>query len=256
MKKVLFSEKFQKRLMDVCMYGIIICVLGFFTLRNRADMLEISPDSAYYLFIPVVPMVIYCYLYFASKLPVSRYYFFGEITKIDHRGFKIGNVLDDAHRRILWEDVKTVKLDEYKEYLEVYFKRGNLIQIRKDVDHFYKLLQEIPKEFTEFDLKETKRSFRNAKTCPCCGYIALVDDECVQCYHMTWDEEVDTDYPNAEVYLRHDQLKYFSTIDEDDPVEFYPEEEHYIFKFDRRWKPSVTEEEVIAYSKENEWGNY
>ncbi len=239
--------------MNVCMYGIVVCVLGFFTLRNRAELLGISPDVAYYLFVIAVPMIIYCYLYFASKLPVSRNYFFGEITRLNREGFRVGNILDDAPRKITWDKVTNVKFDSDHTYLEIYFERGNVISIRKDVDGFYNLLERIPARFTEFDFEHFKRIIRRASTCDCCGHIAYVDGTCLHCYYSSWDKEVYPEYLNAKTYLKEMQLEYFSTLEKDDPVIFYPVERDELYKFDSRWRPIVTEDEVLQYSKENEW---
>ena len=55
--------------------------------------------------------------------------------------------------------------------------------------------------------------------------------------------------------MKEEQLDWFSAMDKEKKVDFYFQEkaDDNVFELDKNWKPIVTEEEVIAYSKENCW---
>lgn len=254
MKRWLHSEKVQKRLLSISLYGIIICVFGFFVLRNDSNDLGI-PDGSEYWTLPLsIPFLVFLYYYYAAKLPITRDYYFGEITKLDGSGFTIGNILDEqASRRILWDQVTSVKFSSSYNYIEIYFKTGNVISIRKEVENWYELARQIPREFEEFEFEYLSNLTKTAELCDCCGHVAFLEDECRHCGYYAWDPEIWEQYPDEQSYLKAEQLQYFSTYEKGDPVEFYPEEQHPFFRLKRSWKPSVTEAEVLEYSKEHNW---
>ena len=88
--------------------------------------------------------------------------------------------------------------------------------------------------------------------CRTCGLKAVKDGECKECYSHDPSQELDEEYPNYEAYLREQQMERFSTFEKDEEFgDFKPESD--FFEVDPDWKPIVTKEEVLDFSKKEYW---
>ncbi|UXE68803.1 MAG: hypothetical protein KA713_09610 [Chryseotalea sp. WA131a] len=93
-------------------------------------------------------------------------------------------------------------------------------------------------------------------TCDICGFVSVDKQthECQMCVSKEWDDKMMTGYTDKEQYIKEEQLFWFSTESSGEKVNFYiPEGERNKNKFpkDGNWKPLVTDQEVIEYSRKN-----
>ncbi|MFM7853028.1 MAG: hypothetical protein ACKO96_14210 [Flammeovirgaceae bacterium] len=93
-------------------------------------------------------------------------------------------------------------------------------------------------------------------TCDICGFVSVDKQthECQMCVSKEWDDKMMTGYTGKEQYIKEEQLFWFSTESSGEKVNFYlPEGERNKNKFpkDENWKPLVTDQEVIEYSRKD-----
>jgi hypothetical protein len=98
------------------------------------------------------------------------------------------------------------------------------------------------------DLSSIQR--RHLTTCEICGYIARERDSsyCYNCYAAVFDSS-ETNEKKID-WIKNEQLFWFS-MDEKQPVDFYKPLYQSGFKKDLKWKPVVSEKDVLKYSKAN-----
>jgi len=94
------------------------------------------------------------------------------------------------------------------------------------------------------------------ETCDICGFVSVDKKtfECQICASEKWDDKRMTGYADKKQYVTEEQLFWFSTESSTEKVNFYlPGGERNDNKFpkDENWKPLVTENEVIEYSRKN-----
>lgn len=93
-------------------------------------------------------------------------------------------------------------------------------------------------------------------TCEVCGFVS-VDKKthvCQMCVSEKWDEQRMTGYADKQEYIEEEQLFWFATESATEKVNFHlPEGEKNKKQFlkDENWKPLVTEQEVIEYSRKD-----
>ncbi len=93
---------------------------------------------------------------------------------------------------------------------------------------------------------------RRSETCPVCGYITLQDNEetCGVCLvEFTQEQMQEAKYATMEEFLKREQISQFMPDSLGQPVEFFEPEELEGFRKDKKWKPSVTEQEVLVFQK-------
>jgi hypothetical protein len=93
-------------------------------------------------------------------------------------------------------------------------------------------------------------------TCDICGFVSVDKQthDCQMCVSKEWDDKMMTGYTDKEQYIKEEQLFWFSTESSGEKVNFYlPEGERNRNKFpkDENWKPLVTDQEVIEYSRKD-----
>jgi len=93
--------------------------------------------------------------------------------------------------------------------------------------------------------------------CMVCGFYAIPhpndpaaveDNSCRVCFSQEWNVTLGT---NEMDYLRECQLDHFATWDPEEKVVFYPKDVQY--RPVPHWKPWVTEQEVLEYSRKENW---
>ncbi|MFT5618149.1 MAG: hypothetical protein ACI85I_001380 [Arenicella sp.] len=150
--------------------------------------------------------------------------------------------------KVLWKEVNYCKLNSERNLIIEPIGNSKII-ISKSSINWLSLLKQIPqsKQIDPQIPDYLAETFSDLKTCQVCGYIAYKNSECLNCRTKKFDKVFETEIE----YMKEEQLDWFSAMDKEKKVDFYSEEENTVFKLDQNWKPIVTEEEVIAFSKEN-----
>ncbi len=177
------------------------------------------------------------------------------VKEISPTGFKVFKLDDQSTALHQWRDISQVVL---KNETDLVFKFQNNKEkvFATSTIGYYNLLKNIPQEkLLESNIKKYQQTtFENLRTCPTCGYIAYKKTNCLSCRTDSFETAMYVDQMNKAEYLKEKQLEYFCTEVKGEPVEFYPKKkEDDIFEFDKNWKPIVTKEEVIEFSKQEYW---
>ena len=201
-------------------------------------------------------------LTFGSGIGKIRY-----IEKVNDLGFRIRTLNFNRKKKFNdsifynWIDVKSVKLsvnfaDETigKMSLSFGFSDGKRkIKVDNSFRNFYYLLRNIPKGYDTMDYDFVENLFKDLKTCSFCGLIAYHNGECLDCYRTSnLSEKYLKKHPNIEEIIKKEQLELFSTPEKDEIFNDF-KIKSLSFKQDENWKPLVTKQEVLQYSKENYW---
>ncbi len=177
------------------------------------------------------------------------------IEDISSTGFKVKKLKDQSTSLHQWRDISEVILKDESDLIFKFHDNKEKI-FKNSTGGYYRLLKNIPEEkLIDSRIKNYQRTtFENLTTCVTCGFIAYKATKCLACSTDSFETAQFVEAENESDYLREEQLEYFSTMDKAEPIEFYPKkEEDEIFEFDKNWKPIVTEEEVLAFSKEAYW---
>lgn len=179
---------------------------------------------------------------------------FLNIVNLTESGFEV--IKCEKAFRYDWKDIKEVKLESKPEEhrLVFTFYTNKRLVLTDYFINWYLLIQHIPEEkmldnhINEFVIE----LFKSLATCKVCGKIAFHNKKCLSCEVEELSPEELSEYRNKEEYIRLEQLSLFGTEDENEAVNFriYDGDG---FSFDENWKPLVTENEVIAYSKAHYW---
>ena len=103
------------------------------------------------------------------------------------------------------------------------------------------------------DYSFVENLFKNLKTCPFCGLIAFYNGECLSCFcDLHLYEVLKEDYSGIEDYIQDEQLEIFATYDKNEKFNDFKIKD-LLFEQDENWKPLVTKQQVLQYSKENCW---
>jgi len=173
------------------------------------------------------------------------------INDVSAKGFTLKDF--QKERKINWDDIKNVELQN-EQVISVRLLNGKEIKIDNEYFRWYSLLKNIPAS----KLKSTiipdflERTFKNLKTCKVCGSIAMNSQKCLSCRSEIYDQELKEESKTEIDYIKSEQLELFCTTSKHEKVDFY-EEEKDGFERDKSWKPIISEEEVIEYSKKNCW---
>jgi hypothetical protein len=152
-----------------------------------------------------------------------------------------------------WRDIKNVRLLKGDEIL-VRKKRGKDLILNREYSRWFDFLKRIPKnllmddEIPNFVDALSKR----LKTCPICGKISLDGNTCLYCNDDMFNKILAKEYANEIEYIRTKQFDLFCTDDKMEKVNFKLKENDG-FDLDENWKPLISVEELIEFSKENHW---
>jgi hypothetical protein len=196
--------------------------------------------------------ILYIWWSLNDKLPISKDLIGVRIHKFTSSGFEILDLFTNT-TVVKWADVDNVYYTTNRNGIIIEFKKGHAFQIYRLNKGWYQLGLEVPGYFTNFDHNFVKNILMTAQPCPVCGHISLVADICAYCHYSEWDSEFHKEeFGNRNKYIYQIQLEHFATFEEGDSVDFYPKEQE-VFKFNREWKPMVSEDEVLKYSQLNTW---
>lgn len=182
------------------------------------------------------------------------------ITDVNQLGFvikymTIGNIAMKEKKEMVvqWLDVVDIDLeDENRLVIRLISKEP--ITIDYTCIGWYSLIKQIPKsKFKTPSLEQViNQLFADLNFCKICGHKAVNAKKCLSCSNCCFNEEVQMVFEQENDYIKAEQLEWFSTNGEDEFVNFY-ESETNVFERNNKWKPMVTKEEVIEYSRVNNW---
>jgi len=231
-------------LTGVAVSGVVFMVLAIFKLDWKAFIigsLIAIPPSVFLWKTMTLQILIWTTDFASIKV----------INDINELGFTLSN--NKKHSRILWENIQEIELANNNNLL-VKLKGRKEVKIGDKYFRWYSLLQNIPNSKLQSSKIPDflKRTFENLKTCKVCGSIAVLNQECLSCRSITYNQDLEKEFTNEIDYIKSEQLELFMTNDKNEKVEFYQGEKDG-FERDKNWIPIVTEKEVIEYSRENLW---
>jgi len=171
------------------------------------------------------------------------------IAGIDALGFTLEE--KGSERKILWNDISSIRLAPKKE-LSIKFHSGKKIFISDKYVNWFQLLKQIPKSklYNNEILDYLAEVHARVKNCKICGRIAVENSTCLSCGSEVYNDSMKDEHGTLNDYIREEQLFLFSLTDEEEKVDFLMDDEC-DFELDPDWKPIVTEEEVMKYSRDD-----
>jgi tetratricopeptide (TPR) repeat protein len=172
------------------------------------------------------------------------------IDSADNKGFAVFN--GKKKTQYYWREIHNVKFDKERFQLILTAKR-KLIFDKKTVN-IYLLFKHIPLGFKDFDYTYRDSFFANLETCVVCGTIAFQNTKCLLCGCTSWRKELEELYSDYDEYITENQLDIFVTMDKNEKFNNF-KMNNKCFNSDPNWKPKVTKEEVLTFSKNVCWDN-
>jgi hypothetical protein len=167
------------------------------------------------------------------------------ISEINLDGFNVSH--KKSRERLLWRDIVNMWLDK-NENLLVQLNDTPTLVLNQNYEGWYILLKNIPAlKMRDASITDyLDELYSNVSSCKICGYVSVKDGECLCCYEILSDEG---NYESENAYIREKQLVLFSPLGTNE-VSFILDDEDNGFRFDDKWKPLVSKDEVLAFSKE------
>ena len=132
------------------------------------------------------------------------------------------------------------------------FSGREKVVVKKSVVNWELFVSNLPKNFRSLDYNFIDSIFANLLTCRMCGMNAYNGEECYYCGTEKWSEELENEYGTDENHIRELQLDFFATMEPSEKFSEFKIKDNF-FKQDPNWKPLVTKEEVLEYSKKEYW---
>lgn len=170
------------------------------------------------------------------------------ISMVNKKGFLVYN--GKTSKKYQWSDFDSVKLSSNPFELE--FRGQKNLKINEKYSGFYTLLKNIPSFYRGLDFGQINDFFKKLQPCPVCGLFAVTDKKCLYCQTENYDETLHKEYSSKQDYIIKNQLSVFSTWEEEEEFCNFKFDDH-AFETDQAWKPAVTKEEVLEYSKKENW---
>lgn len=235
--------------------SILVFIIGVKMILGKILNQNIPFEIDWVLFIPGILfmilgflMVFQGYVFIPKELiKVDEYSSFENVTD---QGFVLEQKGND--RSYDWSHLRSVKIKSLEdEVLTLVFSDYTQTDVSV-LTGFYSFLKRVPshKFMQQSDLNQRDHLFSNLSTCEVCGFIAVFEQECLNCRTSLYDPD-DEDYSSKEEYIREEQLWWFSTDEPDEQVDFFPEEDE--FARDQDWSPVISKQEILAYSKKHNW---
>jgi len=184
-----------------------------------------------------------------------------EVKDVNNLGFTINYKEDLIFYN--WQNVTSIKLKSHfaeKRTIKTiglsfrFSDSKKKLNINNHFTNFYYLLRNIPNGYDLMDYNFVESLFKNLKTCSFCGLVSYYNGRCLNCICSLdfWTEEQKEDYPTIEDYIKEEQLELFATYSRS---EIFNEFKMISLSFeqDKNWKPLVSKQQVLQYSKENCW---
>jgi len=225
----------------LCYVGIILLsiALDLLFFERKLALLSCSAGIGFGILLSVFSVT---FAVFIHAIPITLLHFLNSkaknIDSVTNSGFIIkfnkGSISYD------WNEVKSLTLNNMKLSIDFISKKRKL-KLDSRCGNYYYFLKNIPKGYPTMNYDFIKEFFNNLTTCPFCGLIAFEDFS--WCLHCGCEAKND---------IREEQLEIFSTMEKDEKFSDF-KINNKVFARDENWKPLVTKQEVLQYSKENYW---
>jgi hypothetical protein len=179
------------------------------------------------------------------KLSVNKLNY---LSSVDMSGFTIFK--NDKQFSYSWMEFNDAVFDNTKQKLRLKGTRN--IVIKKSLGNWYKLLKTIPRTFPGLDYSYIDGLFNDLQTCMVCGMVAANALECMYCASDIWSDDLKSEFESEEKYIIENQLDEFATMDKTEKFCNFILKDTF-FNQDPNWKPLVTKEQVLEYSKNEYW---
>jgi len=230
--------------MALAVFGFYLAFIAVFALDWKAFLIGVAIT---------LPISIYVWKTMTGQIVVlgNNYINIRLVNDINDSGFTL--VHNQKKRRIQWKNVSSIHLINNKVLL-VRLKNFKEIKIENNYGRWYALLKEISNSNIERRGVDEflKKTFNNLFTCKVCGMVALNKEKCLSCRSSRFNIKLEQEFENEIEYIKSEQLELFCTVEEDEKVDFY-EEQNDGFVRDKNWKPMVSKEEVKEFSKAHYW---
>lgn len=183
-------------------------------------------------------------LFFKLNIGTKKIVVAGKSGLTIHKGNK--------SKEYLWASLDDAFFNKNKDEI-TFIGREKLIVKKSDCSNWALFLSDFPRNFKSLDYTYIDSLFSDLQTCRMCGMKAYNGEECYYCGTVKWSEELGNDYGTDENYIRELQLDFFATMDESEQFDDFKLKDNF-FKQDPNWKPLVTKEEVLEYSRKEYWG--
>ena len=131
-----------------------------------------------------------------------------------------------------WKNIKNIQFSEDKnEVLLEHFK--NQIILKNIFTGWYEFIQNVPKEFVNFDFDYVVNLIDSLKACGVCGIVAVKENVCIVCETTQWNSN--NSLTETE-FFKLKQSEFFAILLKDGrEIKKQPEPEHG-FKANKNWK--------------------
>jgi hypothetical protein len=181
------------------------------------------------------------------------------LSEINDEYFTIGEISFNeemesvfSDKEILWEDVKSIQFSKSKDDVNIQLNNGEHFHLPSDTSGLISLFKNMPASVVNSDKEYIEQIYAELSSCKVCGNIAVWQHQCNVCHSD--QNDVKDNNPAVEIEnIKEEQLQLFATYEENEAIDWeFHLDPH--FKRDPNWKLLVTEEEIMAFSRENTWG--
>lgn len=223
-----------------------IGLLMGFTLMSEEKWLSALPFF-------IITIIGIFYYHFRDTFTVNLGWSISKIENINQEGFEIHiikNGKTESIKKIFWENIAKVSLS--KNELRLQTKNDQKTYLNTSTQHFYALIKQIPKRFTNITTQQVNEYFEYLNPCLVCGAIASNHFKCNACETLVWTNSFNKYYPNKQAYIKAKQLDLFASLQKNgqQALTFSRDE---TFELNSNWQLLVSEEEIKTYSKKKLW---
>ena len=248
-KKVTKNNVFKANKIKLLCFAVIIVVLFVVDLQFSEKKIAWKGILAGFVFIGFLGLFSILFKGIGKIFIFKTMRGYKIIRSVTSSGFVIQ--FDKGRISYDWNEIKSLTLNDMKLSVEFFSKKRKLIIDATYVNYYY-LLKNIPKIYPTIDYNFLEDFFNSLTTCQFCGLVAFHKDYCLACRCDDWNEELAKEYPNKEEYIRENQLEIFATMDKHEAFSNF-KMDCKPFVHDEKWKPMVTKQEVLEYSKKEFW---
>ncbi len=157
-----------------------------------------------------------------------------ELTQIEitENGFSIKEAFGGKTKIFDWKTIKDICFSENKDEIIIQNSNKKIIIKSRNMG-WYEFIQNVPRNFLNFDFHYVKTFMDALKPCEICGIIAVKENECLVCEQTSWNDKMSQ---NKIEYIKLTQADFFSAWLNDGHVIKIPAEPENGFLADKNWK--------------------
>lgn len=165
--------------------------------------------------------------------------------KIDSTSIEVFDFYEKQTLKIAWDQI--VDVIYHSEVVTIKTKQNETIEIpEKSHENWYKLIQEIPYGFPNYDYSAVNSFFNKLEGCEICGLLSVDTSrepvDCLYCGNDVWQDKFKDEYSSKEEYVKECQYDEFEPIEEGDDIDISNEAQAG-FATDPNWKCFITPED-------------